>query len=226
MNIWRPRLVASAVGLVVAGVPGAVMGITAISVGPRLWRAHQVRRTRRELPVRLAAVMELGARAVRAGDAPTAALRSAADHVGDEVAMLIDALVVDAAGSSLASALRRWTEANEHPAVSVVAAAIGLVADGEGSAARAFEAAAVTLRDRDTAAKEIAAWAAQSRASATLLVAAPGVLALGALVIDPSSTYRMLANPLAVISIATGVALETAGAYWMARLVHRQGGWR
>ncbi len=226
MNAWRPRLVASAVGLVMAGIPGAMICITAITVGPRLWRAHQVRRSRRELPVHLAAVMELGARAVRAGDAPTVALCSAAERVGDEVAMLIEALVVDAAGTSLASALRRWTEANDHPAVAVVAAAIGLVADGEGSAARAFEAAAVTLRDRDAAAKEIAAWAAQSRASATLLVAAPGVLALGALVIDPASTYRMLANPLGVISIAAGVALEAAGAYWMTRLVHRPGGWR
>ena len=225
MNLWRPRLIAGAVGIVVAGLPGAVLGVTAMSVGPRLWRVRQVRRARQELPVRLAAVMELAARAVRSGDAPTVALRSSAAHVGEEVVALVDALVVDAAGSSLASALRRWTEANDHPAVSVVAAAIGLVADGEGSAARAFEAAAITLRDRDAAAREIAAWAAQSRASATLLVAAPGVLALGALVIDPSSTYRMLANPLAVISIAVGVALEAVGAYWMTCLVRRSGGW-
>lgn len=217
----RLRALASAVlaGFGAARLLGALVGFVVILVGPSVSRKHRARSEGRQLVSSLATVAELAARSVRAGDTVRVALSLAASHVGGRADTLVGELLELAETAPLSDAVTAWAEIHDDPAVSVVAAAIGLDARGEGSAARALEAAAVTLRDRHAAARELSAWSSQARASATLLVVAPGVLGVGALLLRPTELTSVLANPLAGVSILMGIALEILGATWMAHMV-------
>jgi Flp pilus assembly protein TadB len=167
----------------------------------------------------LADLLELAARDVRTGVAPDRALVDAAAVVGPPAGALVAERVRWVGAGDARDASRRWALRHHDPAVSIVAATVGLVSGRGGGAARGFEAAANVLRERDRRARDAEAWAAQARASATLLVGAPVVLAIGSFAIDPRRAGRVLAEPIALACVAAGAGCELIGAWWMGRLL-------
>ena len=224
MKATIPFLLTMVVGYVAAGLPGAVIATVGVIVAPRLVKRVRIRRASGRIGTDLCLILELAARASRSGQSLIRSLGDAASLVGGGGGALIEDLLDDARTGRLGDAVDAWDRRHSHRAVTVAAATIGLAADGEGSTSRALEAGATMLRERDAVAREADAWAAQSRASATLLVAAPAALGCVALVIDPSTTVRTLSHPLAALSVTVGVAAEFAGAAWMRRLVRSSHG--
>lgn len=213
-------------GFLVGNWPGAVMAVTLWCFMPRLAERRRRERERRRLGAELATVLELAARGVRTGMAPEAALLHASELTGGLAADLIGELVRWLGAGDPGGAVRRWTHAHDDPAVAVVAATVDLVTGREGGSARGFEAAATVLRARDRRARDAESWAAQSRSSATLLVAAPVVLAAGSFVLDPSIVARVMFEPAAIVCVTFGVGLDLLGAWWMRRLLTDVSGFR
>jgi Flp pilus assembly protein TadB len=176
-------------------------------------------RTRRR-DAQLPEALERTASALRAGVSLVGALEAAAAAspapLGDELAQLMAS--VDN-GRSLAAALDEWSERATTPPVRLAATALALGAEAGGAVARAVDGVAATLRDRRTVAAEASALATQARASAALIAAAP--LAFSALVsaADPGAAAMLFTTPVGLLCLAGGLALNTAGVLWMARIV-------
>jgi tight adherence protein B len=94
----------------------------------------------------------------------------------------------------------------------VLAAAVGA------TPARAVDGVAATLREREDVAAERRALAAQSRASVIVLSAAPLVFAVLLGLSDSAATRFLVGSPAGWACLVVGVALDGAGAWWMATL--------
>ena len=90
-----------------------------------------------------------------------------------------------------------------------------------GCAGRPLEEAAALLRDRAALAREVRALSSQARASAAVMVLGPPVFLGVASVIDRRLAHVLFATPLGLGCLFAGVALDLAGAAWMAHLVGR-----
>jgi tight adherence protein B len=119
-------------------------------------------------------------------------------------------------GQPLAASLRIW--ASNDRTAAPVARALALAHELGGHAPRVTDALADSLRERRAVASEVRALSAQARASATILVIAPYVVAALLALLDPQTAAFLLGSPLGLGCIAGGVVLDSAGALWMARL--------
>ena len=124
---------------------------------------------------------------------------------------LVPVLGVDAA-------LADWAEADGAvPSVRLAAGALALAATTGGSAARAVDGVASTLRSRLAVSEEVRALSSQARMSAAVIAGAPLVF----LAIAAATDRRIVdffTSPLGVGVFVAGVALDALGAWWMHRL--------
>ena len=212
-------LVVAVCGYVVAWWPGATVAVVLWGLAPWVAARRLRTRARRRLGAALAEVLELAARGVRTGVAPDRALVDAAELVGPPVGELVSELVRWAGAGNPRDASRRWALGHHDPAVSIVAATVGLVSGRDGGAARGFEAAATVLRDAIGAPATPRRGRPNRGRRRRCWSAAPVVLAVGALAVDPSRVGRVLAEPIALVCVAVGAGCELVGAWWMSRLL-------
>ena len=131
---------------------------------------------------------------------------------------LVDAL---ARGVSVAVAVAGWRDALPTPARRLAGTAMTVAAETGGATAAVLDGVADTLRDRVALEREVAALSSQARASATLLVVAPIVVAVVAAVADERIAAFLLGSPAGWACIVGGVLLDAAGAVWMRFTVER-----
>lgn len=215
---------AGAVGLAavlaVLGTGGRIALAVAVAAPPvavRLAAGRLARRRAAQLPDALDAV---GA-GLRGGLGLAAAVEGAAavgPPLGPELAGIGRQV---AAGLPLEEALHRWRSASPDPATALAGAALGVAAAVGGPGARAVDGAAASLRDRLAAEAETDALATQAKASAAVLTAAPLVFAVLLTSLDPTAGRFLLGTPAGWLCVAVGLALDVAGACWMAALVRR-----
>lgn len=170
----------------------------------------------RELP----ALLEALASHLRAGGslgqaitavAPLPRSRSGLPEHWDRVVALAPARGIDAA-------LADWASAPDATgSVALAAGALRLAAATGGSAARAIDGVASTLRSRLAVADEIRALSSQARASAAVIALAP--VAFGAFA---GATDRRIAEffttSAGAVVLVVGLSLDAVGAWWMSRL--------
>ena len=177
---------------------------------PNQWRV------RRPPPPDLALVLELIARELRGG----ASLVSALAALPTDVDLGLHDLrrrVDD--GAAIGDELDRWGAAIPGDDGVLVRAVLRLGLSTGAALADALDRTAAVLRERGQLADELRALSAQSRASATMIAAAPlGFLLVFALA-DPGALSFLLASPLGWICLLVGVALDSIGFWWMRRLV-------
>lgn len=218
-SAWLGPVVVAVAGFVVFGWPGAGAALAVWLFFPRFVERRQRRRTGEQLGRDLASVLELAARGVRTGEPPLVSLRQAADLTGGETGRVIDRILGDVGTEQSQQGTTPPTRSVGDPSTAVVVATLHLVQGREGGAARAFEAGAALLRERERRAGEAEAAAAQARASSRLLVGAPAVVSVGTLVTSPGLPIRLLSEPLALGCLGLGIGLEVAGNVWMRRMV-------
>lgn len=220
LGAWRLLLVVAAVvGLLFGGPALAVLAVLAIGIGPALLLRLARHRRRRRIEASLPAVLESLASALRGGRTLAQAVvevGEATDGSGEAITSLASAV---AAGDPVAEAVDRWQRRSSGSAAELVAAALGLAAHAGGSAARAVDGVAATLRERRDADAEANALAAQARLSAGVIVVAPLVFAALAAMADPRTLEFLLGSPVGLGCLLLGVGLDVAAAVWMRRIV-------
>ena len=171
------------------------------------------------LEAALPAAVEEVARGLRSG----ASLRQALEEAGRATpgpTGLELARVTAAAGqgASLTTALDWWAERSPLDSVGLVVAALGLGAETGGAQAQAIDGVASTLRQRLAAQAEARALATQARASAAVIAVAPLAFCVLASAADRRTAEFLLGSPVGLACLVAGLALDAAGALWMARL--------
>lgn len=195
-------------------------------------RPRTAMRPRWTLPVRpsvrvdaaLPEVLESMARSLRSGSSLRMAISEAATSAPAPLAAgLADVAGTAARGRPLADAIVRWRRTTPGESVALAAAALSLGAELGGAAAQSLDAVAGTLRDRDAARREARALSAQARASALVIGVAPVAFLFVVAAADPGSVGFLVSSTLGLFCLASGLALDAAGAAWMRRIVARAG---
>lgn len=122
-------------------------------------------------------------------------------------------------GAPLEQALESWCHRSRSHEVRLVADAVVLADRSGGSTADALDAVARSLAQRAELGREVDAASASARASAQVLVAMPAAFAVVISIADPRVAGMLLGTPLGVACLLAAVALDSAGAWWMRRLV-------
>jgi tight adherence protein B len=122
------------------------------------------------------------------------------------------------AGRAVADVLAEWSSRRDDAGSRLAATALTLATAVGGAPGHAVDGVAATLRERVDLADERRALASQARLSALVLAAAPVGFAalLGAA--DGRTASFLLRTPTGLVCLALGLALDAAGAWWMARL--------
>jgi tight adherence protein B len=199
-------------------------------VEPRRWTggSRTLARARKRLGRRgadvryedaLPGALDHAAAAMRAGASTVDALGAAASVADPAVrADLTDVVRRVERGASLEAALDEWCRGRPLAPVELTAIALGLGARFGGRQAAAVDAIGDTLRTRIGLRREVRALSAQARASAWVMSATPFAFAVVAAALDPRVASVLVASPLGWACLAAGVALNGAGAVWMARI--------
>lgn len=227
---WLVARCASALAVVLAAMTAgpafAVITGAALVASPAAVRRLLARRSADRRDAQLPQALERLASSVRAGSALgpafAAMARSTPEPLGSE--LRTTAAEVEH-GAGLAAALDRWSVRSvaggldSGSEVRLAAAALGLAADAGGEVAHSVDRVAATLRERRELRAEVRALATQARASAGVLAAAP--LAFTALVasVEPAAITFLFTSPAGLVCLVAGLALETLGAAWMARIL-------
>lgn len=218
LRAWVSVLAVAAVLSISTG-GGVVLLLVALLAPPGAVLAARGRAARartRQLPLALDAI----ATGLRGGASLRDAIAGAAQGIGEPLASELHSIAARAsAGLSLAAVLSDWAEGADDPPTRLAGAALVVAAELGGPGAATIDAAAASLRDRTAADDEISALSVQARLSALLLTAAPIAFAFLLASLDPTSARFLLRTPAGWLCIAAGLALDAAGAAWMARLV-------
>jgi len=195
-------------------VPSAASGRRA---GPWAWL--QRRRRQAELLQDLPDVIEIVARSLRSGQNLHGALEDGVAARSPAGVSLSAALRRTESGATLNEALRGWAAEIDHPDAALLSSVLELGHLTGAALATTLDRTAATLRERAELNREIAALTSQTRASALLLTLAPlGFLALLAS-LDPSSAAVLVSTVPGAACLTAGLLLDTAGFWWMQRIV-------
>jgi tight adherence protein B len=199
--------------------PAASAASLALRAEQLVDRALPSRRRRRRDGQLPDALDRLGA-SLRAGTAIGPALIELAPHVPDPLGVELQSVARSIErGGSVVGALAGWSaSAGASRDVGLVAAALTVGAGTGGAVARAVDGIAATLRERHELAAEVHALATQARTSAALLVTAPVAFTLLVATVEPGVLTFLLTSPVGLACLALGIALDGAGAAWMARI--------
>lgn len=197
------------VAALAAAVAGGVLAIA---------RSRAAARADARYDAALTMTMDAVARSLRSGAAVRQALAEAAASCGPVAADL--AVVVDRCqrGETVTAALGWWAAARPRSGVALAAAALILASEAGGGAARAVEGFGAALRQRDSTRAETRALATQARMSAVVIAVAPLAFSVLGLLGDRAALAFLLGTPAGQACLVAGLALDAAGALWMARL--------
>lgn len=201
--------------------PGARPAALAVGVGAPAALLLVGDRAGRRRAAQLPDALDAVAAGVRGGLSLRDAIAGAAT-IGAPVGPELAKVAADAErGEQLVDSLERWVDTHPDADTRAAGAALRACATLGGPSARAVDAAAAGLRQRQATAAEIAGLAVQGRASALVLTAAPVVFATLLGGIDPRSGAFLTGTPVGLLCLVAGLTLDGLGAWWMNRLVRR-----
>ena len=209
---------AAVVVLAAIGTGAAVATLVVLAGGPVLVVAGRRGRWAQTVDTALPDALDAIARAVRTGAALPQAVGEVAPAVPGRLGReLRDLAARSGSGVAFVASLDEWASRSPTPGVRLASAALALAAESGGRAAEAVDGVAATLRSRLAVADEVRALSSQARASAAVIALAP--LAFGAAAgLTDGRTAAFFTTPLGLALLATGLALDGLGAWWMSRL--------
>ncbi len=153
----------------------------------------------------IAAALEAVSRSLRTGSSLRSALRATPLPIG----------VALAEGHPLAMVLDAWARRAVAPSERLAATALALAASTGGPQAQAVDAAARAVRERISAAAEVAAYSAQARLSGLVIASLPVVFLAWTMVADHRTAAVLLQTPIGWICTGVGIGLDLVGWLWI-----------
>jgi tight adherence protein B len=200
----------AATGVALAAVVLVAPAAAAGAVGDRA-----ARRAERELP----GIIDEVAGALRTGAALPAGLASAAAGAREPLAGdLVRVVAAIERGVPAVEALDGWAANRALPGLRLAAGAVAVSTAAGGSPARALEGVAATLRGWLHASAEARALGTQARLSAMVISVAPVGFTMCTIGLDTGAAEFLLTTGPGRLCLAAGLALDLAGAAWMARI--------
>ena len=163
-------------------------------------------------------MLELLARELRAGATVPVALRAVAADEPAASSLLPIVERVDR-GARVGDELDRWAADLGSADAELARSVLRLGLRTGAALADSLDRVAATIRDRIELDDELKALTAQSRASASILAAAPAVFLLVIGLADPSMVAPLVTTPIGWVCLTVGIGLDVLGFWWMRRLV-------
>jgi tight adherence protein B len=222
VELWLAAAICvSVLGIAIDVRLAAFAGCTVLAGGPvalYLLRDRRARAVGAAVPV----LLEHVASELRAGGTVATALawvghdpgplRSDFARVGTRVEL----------GASLPEALGAWARERPGAAIRSSSGALAVAHDVGGRAADALESLATSLREQSAIVAEAHALSAQARYSAVVMTLLPIAYLAFSAVADRRTVAALLGTTGGRFCALAGIALETAGALWMRRVLSEE----
>jgi tight adherence protein B len=225
----RARLAAAAaiaapIGLALAGVPGAALGIAAAVAADRALRRRREHKRAEALELQLSDLVEASALAVRGGSSVAQAVEIAALEVQQPMASIVSAVVAQQRlGTPFDRALDGLAATLGTEDARLYVMVMGIHHRSGGNVAGPLHEVADTIRHRIAVRRELRALTAQGRISGVVL----GVLPVAFFVVLSATSHRELApvyrSPAGAAMIVSGLVLEGLAYLWIRRLLRVEG---
>jgi tight adherence protein B len=207
-------------GTLVAGPPGAALGLAAGIATPLWIRRRNAAREAAALEEQLPEAVSAMSAGMRAGMSLSQSIRFASGEVAHPLSRTLGDLVErEQVGVPLAESLEDWTQPGRSRDLRLVGGILQLHRRTGGDLPAVLDQLAETLRDRTDATRELRGYTAQARLSGAIL----GGLPIGFFLFlsltsrnDIAAAYR---TPIGSGAIVIGLILEALAFVWIRRLL-------
>jgi tight adherence protein B len=216
---WAP-IPGAAVGWVVAGGPGAVIGAVVGRVAPQMWDRRRAAARAALLEDQLAEAVSSLAAGMRAGLSLARAIRFAAEEAEPPLAATLTS-VADRTdlGLPLEEALAGWARATASADARLLAGVLDLHRRTGGELPSVLDGVAATLRERRAAAREVRALTAQARLSGAILGLLPIAFFLFLSVTSRDDIAAAFHSPVGIAAMALGFSMQGCAFLWIRSLL-------
>jgi tight adherence protein B len=216
-------ILGAAFGWAVASVPGAVAGLAAGGLAPRLWERRRALASATLLEDQLADAVSSLAAGLRAGLSLTRAIAFAADEADEPLAASLATVAVRAdLGMPLEGALSRWATESGSADARLLAGVLDLHRRTGGELPTVLDGVAATLRGRRAAAREVRALTAQARLSGAILGFLPIGFFLFLSVTSRDDISAAFHSSIGISAVAIGLAMQGCAFLWIRSLLRVQ----
>ena len=207
-------------GLLLAGLPGAALGLCAGLAIPVWLRRRASARDAATLVDQLPDVVSNMSAGMRAGLSLSRSIGFAADEATPPLAPVLRELVDrEGLGIPLAASLEVWTEPDRPRDLRLVGGILQLHRRTGGDLPRVLDQLAATLRQRADATRELRGYTAQARLSGTILGGLPIAFFLFLSLTSRNDIAAAYRTPIGAGAIVLGLLLEATAFVWIRSLL-------
>lgn len=207
-------------GFVVRGLPGAALGVLALSLAPWLVIAARQQSRRQALVQQLSDALDLICSGLRAGHGFSEALKTVSEQIAppfaDEARRVVDELGL---GLSLDQALDRMIVRTNQPDVELMCTAVQIQTRTGGNLAEVLQTIAGVIRQRTRLRGEVAALTAEGRFTALILLLLPWAMALAMGHLSPGWLEPLFSDIIGNVILGGGVLAYVGGAYTLHKML-------
>jgi tight adherence protein B len=207
-------------GLVLGGVPGAIVFGIASAAAPRVFLRFRTNRRRAAFAEQLEATLSIIAGSIRAGYGLTQAMSTVADESPSPTSEEFNRVVVEnRLGRPIESAMRRLSERMDNEDLQWVVEAVEIQHEVGGNLAEILDTVGQTIRDRNRMRRQVEALSAEGKLSAIILVLLPIGIAGFMVMISPDYLAELTTTNLGRVMLVGALALMAAGGAWLKKIV-------
>jgi tight adherence protein B len=207
-------------GLVVAGIAGAIIFGSAGVLGPRLVLRLRTDRRRRAFGDQLEGTLQTIAGSLRAGYGLVQAMNTVAAEAPSPTSEEFNRVVVEnRLGRPVEHSMEAMAQRLENEDLGWVVEAIEIQHEVGGNLAEVLDTVTGTIRDRNQIRRQIKALSAEGRISAFILLALPFVIAAFIAMVAPDYLSELTDSAPGRIMLVVAAILMLAGGAWIRRII-------
>jgi tight adherence protein B len=213
-------LVAGLVALLISGPVGALLVVTTVCLGVRVYVGRTKAKRQAAFANQLPDVMQLVTTALRSGFGLTQALDSVAEEAEEPArSEFAHVLVESRLGRDLSEAMRALAQRMGSKDLEWVVAAIDINRDTGGNLSEILNTVGATIRERQRMARQVDTLTAEGRLSARILTAMPFLMALLQWRTNPDN-FALLTHGGGLVAVMVAGILMILGTFWVHKIVN------
>jgi tight adherence protein B len=213
-------VVVGLVALLISGPVGAVLVVTTVCLGVRVYVARTKAKRQVAFADQLPDVMQLVTTALRSGFGLTQALDSVAEEAEEPArSEFAHVLVESRLGRDLSDAMRALAQRMGSKDLEWVVAAIDINRDTGGNLSEILNTVGATIRERQRMARQVDTLTAEGRLSARILTAMPFLMALLQWRTNPDN-FALLTHGGGLVAVMVAGILMILGTFWVHKIVN------